>query len=154
MTWNFDMSSAPRGRHVTQTRIIKGEPQQFDVFIMERVLLAHPTDGKVYATYWIEPNKFTPNGRWSGWSEGVEPLAWMPYPVHPFAAASQGEAAVPSTENVNPRDSGGSGANEGGEDVDRSAMRAGLCGTQNLEPTGPVAERATHFILDDCGSGA
>lgn len=124
MTWNFDMTSAPRGRHVTQTRIIKGEPQQYDVFIMERVLLAHPTDGKVYATYWIEPNKFTPNGRWSGWCEGVEPLAWMPYPIHPFHQSDVGEFAAVKGE-------------------------ARLANAAGVEPS-----TSGHFILDDCGSGA
>lgn len=130
MTWNFDMTSAPRGRHVTQTRIIKGEPQQYDVFIMERVLLAHPTDGKVYATYWIEPNKFTPNGRWSGWCEGVEPLAWMPYPVHPFLAkASDDNDPIGQAEKV-PADR-----------VTGDASRPSRGGDTPA------------FILDDCGSG-
>lgn len=124
MTWNFDMSSAPRGYHVTQTRIIKGEPQQYDVFIMQRVLLAHPTDGKVYATYWLEPNKFTPKGRWSGWVEGVEPLAWMPYPIHPFHQSDVGEIAAVKG-------------------------KARLANADGVEPS-----TSDHFILDDIGSGA
>lgn len=59
-----------------------------------------------------------------------------------IAPASQGEAEVPSA------DDGLStvGANEGGEDVESSAMRAGLeGGPVNLEPSGPEAERATSF---------
>lgn len=57
-----------------------------------------------------------------------------------IATASQGEAVVHSAEAET------SGANEGGENVDRSATRAGLeGGPVNLEPTGPVAERATSF---------
>lgn len=57
-----------------------------------------------------------------------------------IAAASQGEAEVPSAEAET------AGANEGGENVDRSATRAGLNGGPvNLEPSGPEAERATSF---------
>ncbi|MBV7522374.1 GapR family DNA-binding domain-containing protein [Ensifer sp. ENS12] len=56
-----------------------------------------------------------------------------------IASASQGEAEVPSAE-AEP------GAKEGGENVDRSAKRAGLeGGPVNLEPSGPEAERATSF---------
>ncbi|AII27774.1 hypothetical protein B9J07_12920 [Sinorhizobium sp. LM21] len=60
-----------------------------------------------------------------------------------IAPASQGEAVVPSAEAET------SGANEGGENVDRSATRAGLeGGPVNLEPTGPVAEWATDLADD------
>lgn len=59
-----------------------------------------------------------------------------------IAAASQGEAEVPSAEAET------AGANEGGENVDRSATRAGLeGGPVNLEPSGPEAERATSFTV-------
>lgn len=82
--WNFDITNIPRGRTEMQTRIVKGKPQEYEVFIPERVLIAHPRDGRVYATIWIEPNKFCPKGRWSGWTEGTEPVAWQHYPDHPF----------------------------------------------------------------------
>ncbi len=62
--------------------------------------------------------------------------------------ASEGEQESPSTENVNPRDSGGSGANEGGEDVDGGAARADHSDQEELEPTGPVAEWATDLADD------
>lgn len=57
--WNFDLADIPRDR---------------------RVLIAHPRDGKVYATTWVEPNKFSAKGRWSGWTECTEPVAWQHYP--------------------------------------------------------------------------
>lgn len=85
--WNFDISQAPRGRKETRTRTVKvnGKPQEqhYEVHIPERVLLAHPTEDKVFSSYWLEPTKFTPNGRWSGWCEGQTPRAWMAYPDHP-----------------------------------------------------------------------
>ncbi len=65
-----------------------------------------------------------------------------------IATASQGEAVVHSDQRETDREAAatGVGANEGGENVDRSATRAGLeGGPVNLEPTGPVAERATSF---------
>jgi len=46
-----------------------------------------------------------------------------------------------SSENVNPRDSGGSGANEGGEDVDGSAERANISVATS---SGPDEKRATY----------
>lgn len=82
MTWNFNISEAPRGRDEIQTRTIKGEKQEYEVFVPERILAANK-DGKVYATHWLKPNKFTPTGRWAGWSEHDVPVAWMHYPLHP-----------------------------------------------------------------------
>ena len=82
--WNFDISAIPRGHHEKKTRVIKGEPQEYDVFVPERVWAANKDD-KVYSTYWIEPSNHEPKGRWSGWSAGDEPIAWQPYvvPLHP-----------------------------------------------------------------------
>ncbi len=65
-----------------------------------------------------------------------------------IASASQGEAEVHSDQRQTDRETAatGVGASEGGENVDRSATRAGLeGGPVNLEPSGPEAERATSF---------
>jgi hypothetical protein len=70
--WNFDLTNIPRDR---------------------RVLIAHPRDGKVYATTWVEPSKFNIKGRWSGWTEGTEPVAWQHYPEHPFPRAAPSETS-------------------------------------------------------------
>ncbi|KSV95406.1 GapR family DNA-binding domain-containing protein [Sinorhizobium sp. GL28] len=64
--------------------------------------------------------------------------------------AAQDEATVSHSDQREPTGNraGGmsAGANEGGENVDRSATRAGLeGGPVNLEPSGPEAERATSF---------
>ncbi|MDP9630050.1 UNVERIFIED_ORG: uncharacterized protein (UPF0335 family) [Ensifer adhaerens] len=65
-----------------------------------------------------------------------------------IATASQGEAGVPSDERETDRDASAdedcAGANAGGDDVDSSAERAGPEGPSLIEPTGPVAERATN----------
>lgn len=65
----------------------------------------------------------------------------------PIASASHGEAEVHSDQRETDREAAatGVGANEGGEDVESSATRAGLeGGPVNLEPSGPEAERATN----------
>lgn len=51
-----------------------------------------------------------------------------------------------STENGSPRESGGSGANTGGDDVDGGAVRADPYDPEELEPSGPEAERATNSL--------
>jgi hypothetical protein len=86
MTWNFDISSIPRGRQEARTRRVKDEIKEYLEFVPVKLWLAHPTDAKVYATYWIEGTK-TSKGRWVGWCEGQEPIAWMLFekPEHPFA---------------------------------------------------------------------
>ena len=126
MIWNYDMAMAPRGRHETRARTIKNEKQEYDVFIPERVLLAHPRDGLVYASYWIEPNKFCARGRWAGWREGDEPLAWQAYPEHPFQAkASDDNGATVQAEKV-PADSvtGDVSRSSRGDDSPASASQA------------------------------
>jgi hypothetical protein len=66
--WNFNTADMPR------------EPGT-------RLWIAHPTDGKVYLTYRTHGTKRHPEGWWSGWMPGVEPVAWMLFvkPAHPFA---------------------------------------------------------------------
>lgn len=87
--WNFSIDSIPRGRLETRTRIVKGETREHEELVPVKLWLAHPTDGKVYATHWIEGTK-TSKGRWLGWSEGCEPVAWMLFekPEHPFAGCT------------------------------------------------------------------
>lgn len=86
MNWNFDMASAPRGRTETRTRKGKdGKTIEYSVRIEEHVWLASDTEEKAFRSYWVEPTKHTPNGRWAGFTEGQKPIAWMPFvtPDHP-----------------------------------------------------------------------
>lgn len=85
-TWNFDIDAIPKGRNEDRsytkadgTRVEKSE------FVPEKVWLAHPTDKKVYLSYWVPPTKQTPTGWWSGWTAKEQPKAWMAFerPVHP-----------------------------------------------------------------------
>jgi hypothetical protein len=66
--WNFDIDNMPR------------EPGT-------KLWIAHPTDGKVYLTYRTHGTKRHPEGWWSGWMPGVEPVAYQLFvkPEHPFA---------------------------------------------------------------------
>ena len=84
--WNFNMSAAPRGSYDISKRMNGTTEQTIKTFVPHRLLIANK-DGKVYATYRTEPNKYYPEGRWSGWSGGDEGVAWMEYPSHPFLAA-------------------------------------------------------------------
>lgn len=85
--WNFDTADIPRGRQEPRTRKVKDEIKEYFELVPVKLWLAHPTDGKVYATHWIEATKFS-KGRWLGWCEGQEPIAWMLHekPVHPHAS--------------------------------------------------------------------
>lgn len=128
MIWNHNMSAAP---------------------LDADILAAHPTKDEVYATRWNAPTKHTPSGWWSGFSAAVPPVAWQPWPEHPFAAATQGEAAAPAPANVSlPVDErSGEGASEGGGHVTAS-------GNAHPISAGELVNSSPVFLLDDVGSGA
>lgn len=128
MTWNFDISAAPRdGSHV---------------------ILAMP-NGTTLRSYWCEL-EHEPD-HWCMLSHKNEPLAWMPWPAHPnqIAAATQGEAAATAPTNVSlPADErSGEGANGGGGHVTDH-------GNAHPISAGALVSAAPVFILEDCGSGA
>lgn len=85
--WNHDMSSAPLGKDVTVTRQVtidgKTQDRQFREHHVAPVWLA-AADGKVHRSYWI-PEMKTSKGRWSGFAEGEQPIAWQHFivPEHP-----------------------------------------------------------------------
>lgn len=66
--------------------------------------------------------------RWAGYQKGEEVTAWMPWPTHP----NELETATKSGADTDPGKTAAEGICE--------AVTAG--------------ETATHFITDDCGSGA
>ncbi|MCY1294690.1 hypothetical protein D9M68_150900 [compost metagenome] len=84
-----------------------------------------------------------------GRHDGEEASADLPTKSEKATVAAQDEATVShSDQRQTDREAAatGVGASEGGENVESSATRAGLeGGPVNLEPTGPVAERATSF---------
>lgn len=87
MTWNHDMSTAPLGTEVTVTRQVtvdgKKQDRQFREHHIAPVWLA-TADGKVHRSYWIPAMK-TSKGRWAGFAEGEQPIAWQDFivPAHP-----------------------------------------------------------------------
>lgn len=77
--WNFDMSTAPRDPKI-------------------KILIADPKSKSVCETYWIpvrlsKSGKVLDGDRWSGFSRGREPLAWMPMPEYPNQKSDTGEIA-------------------------------------------------------------
>ena len=89
MNWNRDMSAAPRDKNI-------------------RLLLVHPKDNKIFLASWVEPTKYTPKGRWGGWSEGTEAKAWMLAPE--FTDDEKAHVGLPSPEQFPIIDDVGSGA--------------------------------------------
>jgi hypothetical protein len=108
MTWNTALDEAPRDRHV----------------------LMATTDGKRYLTRWLIPTKFTPNGRWDGFSESPKTLlAWCAVPEHPNHKSDAGEFAAVKG-------------------------KARLANATSVEPSASGLITHHHILLDDAGSGA
>jgi hypothetical protein len=78
MTWNFDISSAPRGKTVTIIEADKdGKIRERQEFRHDHVILASKC-GRVMRSYWIPDES-----RWCMFKKGEEPVAWMHWPDHP-----------------------------------------------------------------------
>lgn len=111
--WNHDITAAPLDR---------------------RLWLATKCD-KVSVTRWNEKR-----GAWDGLATGEQSIAWQDYvvPVHPFAAATQGEAAAPTGSTSGPTDGGGH-----------------VTDGETAQPVSAgEAAASSDILLDDCGSGA
>jgi hypothetical protein len=164
MTWNLDISTAPRGKTITTTRKVKTAEGVVDRSVEEtrrEYILAVHADGTVVQSYWIPP-RYTQSGalldgnRWSDFSVGRDPIAWAPWPVFDFAAASQGEAAVTAPTNVSLPVGGrsGEGVNAGGGHVtDGENAQPEKAGERVSSSPVPLIVHK-HIFLDDCGSGA
>lgn len=81
MTWNFDMSSAPKGQSEQRQRKDKdGGHVIYSQFVPAKILAA-ASDGKtVTVSNWI-PDQ----ARWNMFAKEAPPIAWMPWPEHPEA---------------------------------------------------------------------
>jgi len=83
MSWNFDISEAPRGQTVMQPRKVGDKETTVSVFVPDRVILATKC-GKV------TPSEYLPKeGRWVMLAAGEAPLAWQPWPAHPTAGGGE-----------------------------------------------------------------
>lgn len=99
MTWNHDISSAPRGRTINVMRNTKTKDGVIRVPVEEfepDILWLASSCGKVIRSYWIPANKHH-DGYWAGFAQkgGTPPVAWQNYvvPEHPHAKALDEVAA-------------------------------------------------------------
>ena len=127
MIWNFDITQAPTdGSHV---------------------ILAMPNK-TMLRSYWCEP-KHEP-AHWCMLSHKNEPVAWMAWPEHPFAAATTSEAALTKAlTNVSlPVDvRSGERANAGGDHVTVGE-------NAHTISAGELVSNSSAFLLEDVGGGA
>ena len=77
MTWNFDVSEAPKGRTVERAVTTEKGKVPYEAFEHDHVILASKC-GKVMRSYWIPDEQ-----RWCMFSKHEEPVAWMLWPSHP-----------------------------------------------------------------------
>lgn len=132
MTWNFDISTAPRdGTHV---------------------ILALPNKTTL-RSYWCAP-KGEPD-HWCMLSHKNEPVAWMPWPEHPFQAKANDEAC--ETVPYEGRAEAQADASDGVELVSRvvggrTPTATTEYGRDSLERQAPLIIHK-HIFLDDAGSG-
>ena len=135
MTWNHDITAAPRGKTVTVTRTVKGEDRQFEESQVSEVWLATKC-GRVIRSYWLGQTKFSP-ARWAGLATTGQPIAWQDYvvPVHPNIQASGETGMVLGTGRERP-------------------LSIGLHTDGDPEARFESVSLHQVSILDDCGSGA
>lgn len=115
MNWNHDLSHAPRdGSHV---------------------ILAMPNKTTL-RSYWCEP-KNEP-AHWCMLSHKNEPVAWMPWPKHPFEMERSTESSFET----------------GREEADNARKAVPETEDGSVTHAGAGESPATQFILEDCGSGA
>ena len=79
MTWNRDISLAPRGKYVVVNRKFGKTMADAQVFKPDRVILATKC-GKVTLSHYLPDEK-----RWMMLHTNEEPVAWMAWPEHPEA---------------------------------------------------------------------
>lgn len=78
MSWNFDMSVAPRGKVEKRTRKIKDGDVAYDHFARDRIIVAADDGKTVTMSSWI-PDE----GRWEMFTKEHPPIAWQLWPSHP-----------------------------------------------------------------------
>jgi hypothetical protein len=71
MTWNTDMTAAPRGK-TKQVRLSDGKGTREIKVIVPVIISAR---GEAYFSFWSESR-----GQWSGLATGEKADAWMPWP--------------------------------------------------------------------------
>lgn len=80
--WNFNISEAPKGRTdwITTGKTNKdGSPVLKRVHVAPRIIAAGD-GGVVTLSRWLPVEE-----RWEMFTKDCPPLAWMPWPEHPYA---------------------------------------------------------------------
>ncbi|MEH3108926.1 MAG: hypothetical protein PGN22_02345 [Agrobacterium cavarae] len=83
MTWNTDITAAPRGKMVPTTVKTKDGFKQSETYQRE-IIIAASRCGVVTKSYWIPDQE-----RWCMFSKDSPPDAWMPWPENPFTNTLQ-----------------------------------------------------------------
>ena len=81
MTWNFDMSAAPRGRIEQRTRKVKDTDVPYEHFARDRIIVAADDGKTVTMSSWLSDE-----GRWEMFTKDHPPIAWQVWPEHPGVA--------------------------------------------------------------------
>ena len=81
MTWNYDISQAPKGLHETQEIEVKGKVQSRKIFEPERIIVACRDGATVTLSHWLPTQE-----RWLNLATDEVPTAWMLWPEHPEAS--------------------------------------------------------------------
>lgn len=88
MSWNHDISKAPKGKMVTRQVTTKDGVRNYEEYETDHVIAASSC-GKVTRSYWIPKED-----RWCMFMKDNPPIAWMPWPEHP-STPNQAEAGKP-----------------------------------------------------------
>lgn len=81
MSWNFDISTAPRGNVRKVKRIIGKNEVEVDVH-EPIIIIAAGSGGVVTVSRWLPKEE-----RWNMFTKAVPPIAWMEFPQHPQVSA-------------------------------------------------------------------
>ncbi|KFB10364.1 hypothetical protein [Nitratireductor basaltis] len=82
MSWNFDLSAAPKGKPIQREVKRKGEVVLVDDFQHQKIIAAGRC-GVVTVSRWLPEE-----GRWEMFTKEHPPIAWQPWPEHPEAGAA------------------------------------------------------------------
>ncbi len=80
MTWNFNMDEAPRGSWREVERTIGKNKVVAKVHEAPPIIAADSSGTVVTLSRWVEKD-----GRWNMFTKDAPPVAWKPWPVHPFS---------------------------------------------------------------------
>lgn len=78
MSWNFNIDEAPKGSHKIVMQTLKGREVERKIHVPETIIAAG-NEGVVTFSYWVEKKE-----RWCFFTKDTPPLAWFPFPKHPY----------------------------------------------------------------------